>query len=88
MPKNDEKAHSHLDEIAAAAKIYGARSFDNYVQIRSVAESIRDGLCAWLDNQKQCVFLVPPQGPLINMIMVVMAATISGLIFNALTTKS
>jgi len=63
MPKNDEKAHSHLDEIAAAAKIYGARSFDNYVQIRSVAESIRDGLCAWLDNQKQCVFLVPPQGP-------------------------
>lgn len=53
---------SRLDEIAAAAEIYGQRSFDNYAQIRSVAEQIRDGLCAWLDNEKQCVFLVPPQG--------------------------
>lgn len=67
MPKTNikapEKTPTHLDKIAAAAKIYGARSFDNYVQIRSVAEAIRDGLCAWLDDGKQCVYLVPPQGP-------------------------
>ena len=58
-----KKASSHLDKIAAAAKIYGDRSFDNYAQIRSVSEAIRDGLCAWLDDSKQCVYLVPPQGP-------------------------
>jgi len=63
MPKTTKKPKSHLDEIAAAAKVYGARSFDNYAQIRSVAETIRDGLCAWLDSEKQCVYLVPPQGP-------------------------
>lgn len=56
MPK------TKLTEIAQAAEIYGERSFDNYAQIRSVAEKIRDGLCAWLDNEKECVFLVPPQG--------------------------
>lgn len=63
MPTTDKKTPSRLDEIAAAAKIYGARSFDNYAQIRSVAEAIRDGLCQWLDDGKQCVYLVPPQGP-------------------------
>jgi len=63
MPKDDKKTQSNLDKIAAAAKAYGARSFDNYVQIRSVAEAIRDGLCDWLDDGKQCVYLVPPQGP-------------------------
>jgi len=57
------KRQTHLSEIADAAKIYGQRSFDNYAQIRSIAEAIRDGFCAWLDNEKQCVFLVPPQGP-------------------------
>ncbi len=54
---------SKLTQIAKAAEIYGARSFDNYAQIRSVAEKVRDGLCKWLDNETQCVFLVPPQGP-------------------------
>ena len=63
MPKSDDKAPSLLDEIAAAAKIYGDRSFDNYAQIRSVAEAIRDGLCAHLAGEKKCVYLVPPQGP-------------------------
>ncbi len=57
------KSPSRLTKIAAAAKIYGSRSFDNYAQIRSVAEQIRDGLCAWLDSDQKCVFLVPPQGP-------------------------
>jgi len=63
MPTSDDKTPSHLDKIAAAAKIYGDRSFNNYAQIRSVAEAIRDGLCAHLDDEKQCVYLVPPQGP-------------------------
>ena len=57
------KSPSRLSQVSAAAKIYGERSFDNYAQIRSVAEQIRDGLCEWLDGDKQCVFLVPPQGP-------------------------
>lgn len=51
-----------LDGIIKAAETYGLRSFDNYAQIRSVAEKIRDGLCLWLDSEAQCVFLVPPQG--------------------------
>ncbi len=50
------------EEIAKAARIYGERSFDNYAQTRSVAENIRDGLCAYLDPKGPCVFLVPPQG--------------------------
>ena len=54
---------TRLDKIIQAAGVYGERSFDNYAQVRSIAERIRDGLCAWLDNKKQCVFLVPPQGP-------------------------
>lgn len=57
-PKRD----TPLAEIQAAAEIYGLRSFDNYVQIRSVAEQIRDGLCEYLDNGQKCVYLVPPQG--------------------------
>ncbi len=52
-----------LQAIEKAAEIYGSRSFDNYAQIRSVAEHIRNSLCAFLDNEKECVFLVPPQGP-------------------------
>jgi len=51
------------EEIAEAARIYGERSFDNYAQIRSIAENIRDGLCAYLDPEDgPCVYLVPPQG--------------------------
>ncbi len=54
---------TRLDVIQKAAITYGERSFDNYAQIRSVAETIRDGFCQWLDNEQPCVFLVPPQGP-------------------------
>lgn len=56
------KTASRLSEISKVAKLYGERSFDNYAQIRSVAEQIRDGLCIWLDDGLQCVFLVPAQG--------------------------
>ena len=52
-----------IDKIARAAEIYGQRSFDNYAQIRSIAEMIRDGFCQWLSPDHQCVFLVPPEGP-------------------------
>ena len=55
-------SETRLQELAKAAQIYGQRSFDNYAQVRSIAEQIRDGLCAWLDHAQQCVFLVPPQG--------------------------
>lgn len=52
-----------LEEIQQAAEQYGLRSFDNYVQIRSVAEQLRDGLCQFLDHGQKCVVIVPPQGP-------------------------
>jgi hypothetical protein len=54
---------TRLGAVQAAAETYGLRSFDNYVQIRSVAERVRDGLCAYLDDGQKCVYLVPPQGP-------------------------
>ena len=50
------------EDIAAAARTYGERAFDNYAQVRSVAENIRDGLCEYLDPKGPCVYLVPPQG--------------------------
>jgi len=37
-------------------------AFDNYAQIRSVAETIQEGFCQWLDHEQKCVFLIPPQG--------------------------
>jgi hypothetical protein len=55
---------SRLSAIWEAAETYGQRSFDNYAQIRSVAETVRDLFCAWLDNgDEPCVYLVPPEGP-------------------------
>lgn len=58
------KADSRLSNIWEAAETYGQRSFDNYVQIRSAAETIRDLLCVWLHKgDEPCVYLVPPEGP-------------------------
>lgn len=56
------KAAPKLQALIDASETYGRRAFDNYAQIRSVAAALRDGLCAWLDNERQCVFLVPPKG--------------------------
>lgn len=57
-------ADSRLSQLWEAAEVYGARSFDNYAQIRSVAETVRDLLCAWLHSSDEpCVYLVPPEGP-------------------------
>lgn len=56
-------SESRREVLAKAAEVYGERSFDNYAQIRSAAEQIRDSLCRFLDSEKECVYLVPPQGP-------------------------
>jgi hypothetical protein len=54
---------SRLDRLAKAAETYGDRSFQNYSQVRNVAETLRDSFCKFLDEDEQCVYLVPPQGP-------------------------
>lgn len=60
----DPKPSSRLSKIWNAANIYGERSFDNYAQIRSLAETLRDLLCVWLHTgEEPCVYLVPPEGP-------------------------
>jgi len=62
--KPKSEGDSRLAKIWEAADVYGRRSFDNYAQIRSVAETLRDLLCEWLDSKDgPCVFLVPPEGP-------------------------
>ncbi len=55
-------ADSRLDKLARAAEVYGERSFDNYAQVRSVAEQIRDSMCDHMSEDMECVYLVPPQG--------------------------
>jgi len=60
--QKDGSENARLEAVIAAARVYGERSFDNYAQARSIAESLRDGLCAYLDQGQSCVFLVPPQG--------------------------
>ena len=63
-PVPEPSADSKLAEIWAVADKHGIKSFDNYAQIRSVAETIKDTFCKWLDNSEgPCVFLVPPEGP-------------------------
>lgn len=54
---------SRLEKLAEAAQTYGNRSFHNYSQIRNVAETLRDEFCLFLDEDRICVFLVPPTGP-------------------------
>lgn len=60
--KDDHDETNRIDNIAKAAEVYGQRSFDNYAQIRSFAENLRNELCAWLSPNHQCVYLVPPEG--------------------------
>lgn len=60
--KSGNKENSRFDILADIAAEYGKRSLENYAQIRSLAEALRDGLCKYLDHDKPCVFLVPPQG--------------------------
>ena len=68
-PKTSKKPSAkktRFQQISDAANLYGERSFNNYAQIRSVAEQVRDGLCQYLDSERQCVFLVPPQGAFVS----------------------
>lgn len=54
---------SRFEELAETAERYGRFSLDNYAIIRSVAENVADGFCAWLGHdQGRCVYLVPPDG--------------------------
>lgn len=59
---DSKKPKQRIDALTEAAEAYGQRAFNNYAQIRSVAQALRDGLCEWLDNEQECVFLVPPKG--------------------------
>lgn len=52
-----------LQALFDVAEQYGQRSFQNYAQIRSVAENLRDGFCRYLNSDGPCVYLVPPKGP-------------------------
>lgn len=61
--EKSKNKNTRFSMISKAANIYGERSFDNYAQIRSLAERIQEGLCAYMQHDKKCVFLVPPQGP-------------------------
>jgi len=56
------KPISRLDTLSKAAEAYGDRSFQNYSQVRNIAETIRNAFCKFLDEDSQCVFLVPPKG--------------------------
>lgn len=51
-----------LNALYTVAQAYGERSFNNYARIRSLAETLRDELCAWLSEEPDCVYLVPPEG--------------------------
>jgi len=63
IEETSSKDESRLSSIFEAAETYGVRSFDNYAQIRSVAETVCDLLCKWLHKgDERCVYLVPPEG--------------------------
>lgn len=64
--QGQKQEKSRFQIISEAANAYGERSFDNYAQIRSVAEQVQAGLCGYLDHDRKCVYLVPPQGPFIE----------------------
>lgn len=61
-PLSHKNHGPRLQTLFDVAQIYGNRSFENYARIRSLAETLRDGLCAWLSEEPDCVFLVPPEG--------------------------
>ncbi len=50
------------EALFAIANRYGRKSFENYAQIRSLAETLCEGFDRWLSDQGPYVFLVPPEG--------------------------
>lgn len=63
MAKKKIENLTRLELLAKAAETYGDRSFQNYSQVRNIAETIRNAFCRFLDEERQCVYLVPPKGP-------------------------
>ncbi len=58
--RSDTRAH----QLAAAVTRYRERAAENYVRVRTLAEALRDGFCAYLhSNDPPCVHLAPPLGP-------------------------
>jgi hypothetical protein len=65
--------------LVGIADRYGALSFDNYSNIRSLAERLRDGFCKYLSAEDgPCLFLVPPSGPFTPMAYASAAFSVSG----------
>ena len=61
MPDTPDKSRHQLLKDAATA--YGAASLENYARVRSLAERIAEGFCAWLaPDNPPCVYLAPPKG--------------------------
>ncbi|MET0545792.1 MAG: hypothetical protein ABWZ40_05745 [Caulobacterales bacterium] len=55
---------SRAKELAKVVTRYRVLSAENYVRIRTLAEAIRDGFCAYLGSEgPPCVLLAPPVGP-------------------------
>ncbi|MEL6387116.1 MAG: hypothetical protein AAFR00_07175 [Pseudomonadota bacterium] len=53
-----------FEELLATVESYQALAAENYNRIRGLAESLREGFCAYLGaTDGVCVHLVPPAGP-------------------------
>lgn len=58
------KTGSRSSELAATVTRYKERAAENYYRVRTLAEALRDGFCAYMESDNPpCVFLVPPAGP-------------------------
>lgn len=53
-----------FDELADAAERYGRNSLENYARVRSLAERLSGGFCAYLrsGHGERCCYLVPAEG--------------------------
>lgn len=60
-PAGDPRS-GRMKALFDVSHAYGLMSFENYALIRSLAETVRDEFCAWLSEEPDCVFLVPPEG--------------------------
>lgn len=53
-----------FDELLATVEAYQDLAAENYDRIRGLAESLREGMCAFMGSTTGvCVHLVPPTGP-------------------------
>ena len=53
-----------FDDLIATVETYQTLAAENYDRIRSLAESLRDGMCDFMAAETGvCVQLVPPAGP-------------------------